>query len=234
VSAFLEARGAGKRFAGGATEVRALAEVSLAVPRGACVVVTGPSGGGKTTLLALLGTLERATEGQVLVEGTDVAEVSEGTRSRLRRRFGFAFPGGPLVPRLPLWENLTLAAVARGGAVAERRAAAQTALARLGLTAKLRARPEELSTGEIARSALARALLGAPEAVFADEPLANLDPASQALVLDALREAHRAGTTLVVASHAVEPFAFASELVRLEGGRRVPTGGPFADERGGP
>ena len=222
MSAFLEARDAARWFhAGTAAEVRALDGVSLEVPRGAFVLLTGPSGSGKTTLLALLGTLERPTRGEILVEGTPVGPLAEGALSRLRRRLGFAFPGGPMVPRLPLWENVTLGLVARGAGVAERRERARDLLDRLGLGARLRAPAEELSTGEVQRAALARALAGRPEALLVDEPLANLDPAAGALVVGALAEFHREGGTAVVASHASEPFPFATGSVRLEAGRRV-------------
>jgi putative ABC transport system ATP-binding protein len=226
VTPFVEARDVGKRFhAGTDAEVRAVDGVSLVAPRGSFVLLTGPSGSGKTTLIALLGTLERPTSGAVLVDGADVAALTEAARSRLRRRFGFAFPGGPMIPALPLWENVTLGLVPGGVGVAARRRIAAEFLDRVGLASKLRARPEELSTGELNRATLARALAGTPEAIFADEPLASLDAAAQRLVDAALSEAHRGGATLLVASHVAEPFAFATASCRLEGGRRIDTEG---------
>lgn len=222
MTALLEMRGAGKRFhAGTAAEVRALDGVSLEVERGAFVLVAGPSGSGKSTLLALLGTLERATAGQVLYEGADVAELPEAARSRLRRRFGFAFPAGPMLPRIPLWENVTLGLVPRGEGVAARREIARGLLARLGLEERLRAPAEELSTGELQRAALARALAGRPEVLLADEPISNLDEGSRRLVLDALAEFRRGGGTLVAATHDVAAFPAPTAVCRLEAGRRV-------------
>jgi putative ABC transport system ATP-binding protein len=222
VTPFLEARGVGRRFhAGTPEEVRALEGVDLAVERGAFLLVTGPSGSGKTTLLALLGTLERPTSGSILVEGLDPATLPEAARSRLRRRFGFAFPGGPMLPRLPLWENVTYGLLPLGHGVAARRAAAREALDRVGLGGKSRAAAEELSTGELHRAALARALAGRPEAILADEPLASLDPAAAGLVVEALAAFHRGGGTVVAATHATAPFPFATGTLRLEGGRRA-------------
>lgn len=219
---FFEARDAARWFhAGTPAEVRALDGVTLEVPRGAFVLLEGPSGSGKTTLLALLGTLEKPTRGTVLVDGADVAALSESARARVRRRIGFAFPGGPMIPRLPLWENVTLGLVPMGTGVAERREIARGFLARLGMEGRLRAPAEELSTGETQRAALARALAGRPEALLVDEPLSNLDPASAALVVEALSAFHRAGGTAVVASHAVDPFPFADARIRLESGRKA-------------
>jgi ABC-type lipoprotein export system ATPase subunit len=220
--AFFQAADVGKTFhAGTDAEVRALDGVTLSIGRGAFTLLTGPSGGGKTTLLALLGALERPTRGAVAVDGVDPAGLSEAARSKLRRRFGFAFPGGQMIPTLPLWENVTLGLVPVGRGVAERRRTAQEALDRVGLSAKLRAAPEELSTGELNRAGLARALAAAPEILLVDEPLANLDPATRGLIVEVLGAEGRRGATVLVASHLVDQFPAAGEVVRLEGGRRV-------------
>lgn len=225
MTAHLEARDAGKWFhAGTDAEVRALDGVSVEVPRGAFVVLSGPSGSGKTTLLALLGTLERPTRGAVFVDGADAAHLGEAARSRLRRRLGFAFPGGPMIPRLPLWENVTYALVPLGESAGARRDVALEHLGRVGLAAKLRALPEELSTGELNRAALARALAASPVALIVDEPLANLDASSARLVVEALTAAQRSGVTIVAASHDAGAFPSATAVVRLEAGRVVAGG----------
>jgi putative ABC transport system ATP-binding protein len=222
VTPFLEARDAARWFhEGTGAEVRAVDGVTLAVPRGAFVLLSGPSGSGKTTLLALLGTLERPTRGAVFVDGADVAGLSEAARSRLRRRLGFAFPGGPMIPRLPLWENVTWGLVPRGVGVAARREIAREVLGSVGLEGKLRTAAEELSTGELQRASLARALAGRPDALVVDEPLAGLDAAAVRLVVGELEGFHRRGGTVVAASHAVDAFPFATASCRLEAGRRV-------------
>ncbi len=219
---FLEAREACKWFhPGTGAEVRALDGVTLEAPRGSFVLLTGPSGSGKTTLLALLGTLERPTRGAVLVEGADVAGLGEAGRSRLRRRIGFAFHGGPMVPRLPLWENVTAGLVPLGAGAEERRGIAREVLERLGLEGRIRAAAEELSTGELQRASLARALAGRPEALVVDEPISGLDPGSRRLVVEALAGFHGGGGTIIAASHEEEAFPFATARCRLEAGRRV-------------
>lgn len=126
-----------------------------------------------------------------------------------------------MLPRLPLWENVTLGLVPLGRGVAERRRAAEEALGRLGLGERLRAAPETLSTGEMQRAALARALLGAPAALLVDEPLSNLDEAAARLVLEALEGFHRGGGTVVCATHGTAPFGSATGRVGLSGGRVV-------------
>jgi putative ABC transport system ATP-binding protein len=155
----------------------------------------------------------------VLVDGADAAHAGEAARSRLRRRIGFSFPGGPMIPGLPLWENVTYGLVPAGASVAARRDAAAELLCRVGLAAKLKALPEELSTGERNRAAIARALAGKPEALLVDEPLANLDADAARHVADALATAHRGGATLVVASHAADAFPSATSVLRMESGR---------------
>ncbi len=222
MTAFLEARDAARWFhEGTGAEVRAVDGVDLEVPRGAFVLLTGPSGSGKTTLLALLGTLERPSRGAVLVDGADAAVLPEAARSRLRRRLGFAFPGGPMIPRLPLWENVTWGLVPRGVGAAARREIARGLLGSVGLEGKLRAAAEELSTGELQRATLARALAGRPEGLLADEPLAGLDAAAARLVVGLIEGFHRGGGTVVAASHAPDAFPFATATCRLEAGRRV-------------
>lgn len=218
----LEARSVSRWFhAGTAAEVRAVDGVSLSVPRGACVLLTGPSGSGKTTLLALLGTLETPTAGAALVDGIDPAGAGDAARAALRRRIGFAFQGGPLVPGLALWENVTLGRVARGEGVAARRERAAALLGDLGLLERLRAPAEELSTGEAQRAVLARALAGEPEILLLDEPLAHLDPASAALVAGAVAAFHGKGGTVVAATHDTGGLPAATEVCRLERGRRA-------------
>jgi putative ABC transport system ATP-binding protein len=223
VTAHFEARDAAKWFhAGTGAEVRAVDGASFVVERGAFVVLAGASGSGKTTLLALLGTLERPTRGAVLVDGADASQLGEAARSRLRRRLGFAFPGGPMIQRLPLWENVTCRLVPLGVPPAARREEAADLLGRVGLAGKLRALPEELSTGELNRAAFARALAGRPQALLVDEPLANLDAASARLVTEALTAAHRGGTTVVAASHAADAFPSATAVLRMEAGHVRP------------
>lgn len=190
--------------------------------------MTGPSGGGKTTLLSLLVALERPTSGVVRVDGADLGAASEAERSRVRRRVGFAFQGAPQVRRLPVWENVTLALVPTGVGAAARRARAAEVLARVGLGALLDERPERLSGGELQRVALARALVTSPPVLVADEPTSNLDRASAGVVLDVLRAEHARGTTVLVATHDPALLALATATYAMEAGRLRATGGTAA------
>lgn len=229
----IEVRGVGMRYhAGTPYEVTALAEVSLSVRRGAYLGVAGPSGCGKTTLLAILGAMVRPSAGVVVVGGRDLADAAEAERSRVRRRFGFAFQGAPMLRGLPLWENVTYGLVPLGVPAGERRARGRALLDRVGLGSREDASPEDLSGGERQRAGLARAFAGEPEVLFVDEPTASLDRASADAILAQVGAFHAAGGTVVMATHDPEALAQARDLVELDSGRVVqmrfapPTGSP--------
>jgi putative ABC transport system ATP-binding protein len=223
----LEARAVGKVYrAGSRAEVRALDDVSLAVPAGSWVAATGPSGSGKTTLLALLGALDWPSRGEVLFRGRSLAGCSGHELGRVRRRLGFVFQNAGLIPGLPAWENVAYPLVPRGVSRAERRARAEALLTRLGLIERLTALPEELSGGEQQRVAVARALAGEPEVLLADEPTSNLDPAAAEGLVALLREVHARGTTVFVASHDPRLVAVATRVYELVGGRLKTPSGP--------
>jgi putative ABC transport system ATP-binding protein len=205
----------------GGNEVRALDGVSLRIPKGAFAVVTGPSGGGKTTLLALLGALDRPTSGTVRFEGRDLAALSENGRGRVRGRIGFVFQGSPMIRSLPLWENVTYPLVPRGAGAAERRSLAAGLLDRVGVPGRLDALPQELSGGERRRAGIARALSTGPEALLADEPTSELDRDSAASVLELFRDHHAQGGTVVVATHDPALLRLSTMRVRLLHGRRI-------------
>jgi ABC-type lipoprotein export system ATPase subunit len=175
-------------------EVIALDGVSLSVARGAFVVVTGPSGGGKSTLLALLAALDRPSEGRVLFEGEDLS-------------------------RLSAWENVAIPLVPRGTTEADRKARALALLDRVGLKERSHSRAEELSGGEAQRVGVARALAADPPVLFADEPTSNLDRRSGEAVVALLAETHAAGRTIVVATHDPSLVARATTVVELDAGR---------------
>lgn len=203
---------------GSKEEVRALDGVSLQIPRGSFCVLRGHSGSGKTTLLAILGALERPTKGQVFFEGQDLSGLSDVGLTRIRRRMGFVFQNFSLIRRLPAWENVTYPLIPRGVSRSERYEDARQLLSRLGLGHRLSAIPETLSAGEQQRLSVARALVGRPEVLLADEPTSNLDPANSGSLASLLQEIHGAGTTLIVSTHDPHLVSIATSVIELRSG----------------
>ena len=223
--AILEAQSVSRIYhPGTSSEVQALSDVSLAIPAGGYVALAGPSGSGKTTLLSLLGALDRPSTGHVRFSERNLEECSDVELARQRRRMGFVFQNFSLIPRLPVWENITYPQIPRGLSVAKRRQAAGEILARLGLEAKADAPPEELSGGEQQRVAVARALVGNPEVIFADEPTSNLDRRSADELAAIFQDINGSGTTLVVSTHDTALIEAASLVFTLSEGRLVEDG----------
>ncbi|MDR2348092.1 MAG: ABC transporter ATP-binding protein [Bifidobacteriaceae bacterium] len=180
----------------------ALKNVSLDIDRGEFVAVVGPSGSGKTTLLSLMGLLDVPTAGEIWIDGLDAARLTEAGRSRARSdQIGFVFQQFYLLPALTARDNVATGMLYQGLSAAERRARADSALERVGLTPRAKHRPGELSGGEQQRVAIARAIAGQPAVVFADEPTGALDQASGRIVLDCLKAANQDGATVVVITH---------------------------------
>jgi putative ABC transport system ATP-binding protein len=203
----------------GTDVVRAVDDVSLTIGAGRFAVLTGPSGSGKTTLLSLLGGLSRPSSGSILLEGCELNACSDVELARVRRRIGFVFQNFSLLPRLPVWENVTYPLIPRGIPPAARIEIARKTLQRLGLLHKLDNRPEQLSGGEQQRVAVARALAGEPRILVADEPTSNLDPGAAAELAAIFREIHAAGVTLILSTHCAELLTLATDVFRLDHGR---------------
>ncbi|GII91798.1 ABC transporter ATP-binding protein [Sinosporangium siamense] len=206
--------------------VEALRGVDLTIEAGELVAIVGPSGSGKSTLLHMIGTLDRPTEGTVRIAGYDVGALSDRELSALRaRRLGFVFQQFHLAPGVTALDNVADGLLYTGARIGERRRRAALALERVGLGHRLDHRPHQLSGGEQQRVAVARAVVGDPPLLLADEPTGNLDSRSGAEVLDVLSGLHAAGTTVAVITHDLGIAAWAPRRVQVMDGLIVPDSG---------
>lgn len=208
-----------KTYGTGTLEVPALRGVTLQVRRGEYVAIMGPSGSGKSTLMNILGCLDTVTSGRYLLDGEDVAEFDEEDLSVIRnQRIGFIFQQFNLLPALPAWRNVELPLCYAGVPRAERKQRAIQSLERVGLGTRIGHRPGELSGGQQQRVAVARALVGDPALILADEPTGNLDSVSTADVLALIDELHAAGRTIIVITHEAEVAHRAERIVHVRDG----------------
>jgi cell division transport system ATP-binding protein len=206
-----------KRYPGGQ---EALKDVSFSLESGEMAFLTGRSGAGKSTLLKLIPAIERPSSGSVLVNGQNVGALKRGAIPYLRRNIGLVFQDQKLLYDRSVYDNvmLPLAFSAQPPKEAARRARA--ALDKVGLLAREKANPIQLSGGEQQRLAIARAVVNRPALIIADEPTANLDAESAARILDIFVEFHRVGVTVLVATHDQALVArYGKRVLRLEGGR---------------
>jgi putative ABC transport system ATP-binding protein len=218
----LELRQVSKDYGSGAGEVHALSEVDLSVERGELVAVMGPSGSGKSTLLTIAGSLEEATSGQVLVDGTDLAAISRSDRARMRRRsIGYVFQDFNLLPGLKAIENVTLPLELDGVSSKSARSAARRAMAELDVADRKDRFPDELSGGERQRVAIARAIVGDRGLLLADEPTGALDSLNGEAVMRLLRAATQRGVAGVVVTHEAQLASWADRVVFLRDGHVV-------------
>ena len=200
--------------------LRALADVSLHVPKGDFLAITGPSGSGKTTLMNILGCLDRPTTGKYLLEGTTVEGLGGAAAADIRnRKIGFIFQSFNLIGSMSALENVELPLVLRGESRKIRRQKALEALARVGLQDRAAHRPAELSGGQQQRVAIARVLAAQPPLILADEPTGNLDGVTSREILSILRQLHGEGQTIVMITHDDGIAAAAPRQMRMEQGR---------------
>jgi putative ABC transport system ATP-binding protein len=218
----LELRRVSKVYGSGPSEVHALREIDLLVERGELVAVMGPSGSGKSTLLTIAGSLEEATDGQVLVNGVDLATVSRSDRATMRRRsIGYVFQDFNLLPGLTALENAALPLELDGVRAKAARAAGRKALEALGVAEHAERYQDELSGGERQRVAIARAIVGERGLLLADEPTGALDSVNGEGVMRLLRAATHRGVAGVVVTHEAHLASWADRVVFLRDGHVV-------------
>jgi putative ABC transport system ATP-binding protein len=210
-----------KDFDTGGTHFRALDHVSVEIRRGEMVAIMGPSGSGKSTLMTILGLLDVPTSGSYWLDGEDVSKLDRVKQAQMRnRKLGFVFQNFNLLPRLSALKNVELPMVYGRVGVAEREQKAREALIAVGLESKLNNRPNELSGGQKQRVAVARALVGTPTMILADEPTGALDTKTSAEIMGMFRDLNQnLGLTIVVVTHDPEIGRQMDRVIGLRDGK---------------
>jgi cell division transport system ATP-binding protein len=200
----------------------ALKDVDLVVPEGDFVFLVGPSGAGKSTLMKLLIRDELATQGDVVIDGYDLARIKRRQVPRIRRKIGIVFQDFKLLPRKSVWENVAFALEVTGTPRRQIRPAVDRVLALVGLSGQADQIPTQLSGGEQQRTAIARALVHDPRIIIADEPTGNLDPVISWEIIQLLLRINELGVTILMATHDAEVVtALRKRVVALEDGRII-------------
>jgi len=218
----LKLDGVTKVFLTDEVETHALSGVHMEIGKGEYVSIAGPSGCGKSTLLSILGLLDSPTEGQYLLNGRPVATLAASERARVRNReIGFIFQSFNLIGDLTVFENVELPLTYRSMASAERKQRVQQVLERVGMAHRMKHYPSQLSGGQQQRVAVARALVGQPSILLADEPTGNLDSKNSEAVMDLLRQLHGEGATICMVTHDPRFASVADRSIHLFDGRIV-------------
>ena len=203
-------------------ETHALAGIHLSLMPGEYVSIAGPSGCGKSTLLSILGLLDTPTDGNYTLNGKSVDNLTLSERARIRNReVGFIFQAFNLIGDLTVYENVELPLTYRGTPSAERKQKVQSALERVGMAHRMKHYPAQLSGGQQQRVAVARAVVGDPSILLADEPTGNLDSSNGEAVMDLMKELHAAGSTICMVTHDPRYARHAQRTIRLFDGRVV-------------
>jgi putative ABC transport system ATP-binding protein len=220
--ALIRLEGVTKVFLTDEVETHALSGVFLEICRGEYVSISGPSGCGKSTLLSILGLLDSPSEGKFWLNGTGVENLNLGDRARIRNReVGFIFQSFNLIGDLNVYENVELPLTYRGMPSSERKQRVIESLERVGMSHRIKHYPSQLSGGQQQRVAVARALVGSPSILLADEPTGNLDSKNGDAVMELLRDLHRSGATICMVTHDPRFARYAERTVNLFDGRVV-------------
>lgn len=204
----------------GENEVRALDGIDLDIEKGDLVAIVGHSGSGKSTLMNMLGCLDTPTSGKYVLDGQDVASMTDNQLADVRNKeIGFIFQGFNLISNLDAVGNVELPLVYRGVSKNERKQLAMEALKSVGLEDRMKHKPNEMSGGQQQRVAVARAVGAKPPIILADEPTGNLDTKSTQEIMEILKELHRSGRTVIIITHDEEIASQAHRVIRILDGR---------------
>ena len=207
-------------YTGTERTVHAINGVTLDIERGEFLAIVGPSGSGKSTLLNLIGTMDRPTRGRYLFDGQDVAALSNTAQAHLRAaHIGFVFQSFNLIDHLTVYENIKLGLRYRRDRLGDSHARVVKAMDRVAMAHRADHLPRQLSGGQQQRCAIARAIVGDPAIVLADEPTGNLDSTNAAQILGILGDMNAGGATVVIVTHAPSQADLASRIVELQDGR---------------
>ena len=208
-----------KTYRMGDTDVHALVNVDLHIARNEYVAIIGSSGSGKSTMMNVLGCLDSPTSGSYILDGEEVARLSEDQLARVRnRKIGFIFQSYYLMPRASITDNVAQPLIYRGISPAVRQARAAAALARVGLGDRVQHKPNELSGGQRQRVAIARALVGKPEVLLADEPTGNLDSKTAREIMELFSKLHQDGMTIIIVTHDPAIASYCRRVISLRDG----------------
>lgn len=231
MSALIEFREVCKYYHMGDSTVKAADHISFQIRQGEFVAIVGQSGSGKSTCMNIIGCLDVPTDGTYLLDGRDVGQMGKNELSEIRNELlGFIFQQYNLLPKLNLLENVEVPLMYAGMSRSQRRERAKAALEQVGLGDKLKHKPNQLSGGQQQRVSIARALVGGPAVILADEPTGALDSHTGREVLALLQELHEAGNTVVLITHDNSIATQAQRIIRLEDGRVVYDGDAHAPE----
>lgn len=204
----------------GENEVRALDGIDLDIEKGDLVAIVGHSGSGKSTLMNMLGCLDTPASGKYVLDGQDVASMTDNQLADVRNKeIGFIFQGFNLISNLDAVGNVELPLVYRGVSKNERKQLAMEALKSVGLEDRMKHKPNEMSGGQQQRVAVARAVAAKPPIILADEPTGNLDTKSTQEIMEILKELHRSGRTVIIITHDEEIASQAHRVIRILDGR---------------
>ena len=216
----IKIEGIKKIYTLGTQTVKAFVGVSISINRIDYVAIMGPSGSGKSTLMNILGCLDTPTEGNYLLNGTDVSNMDDNELSEVRNReIGFIFQSFNLLPRYNAMENVALPLIYSGIPRSEREQRAVEALNNVGLGDRTEHRPSELSGGQRQRVAIARALINKPSIVLADEPTGNLDTKTSIDIMQLFEQIYKSGNTVIIVTHEEDIANYARRIIRLRDGK---------------